>query len=216
MMSSSPRCLYAPSLRGPPLAINWGTDAPLIIDGTVLAPLSLWMSIAIPPAIAFRTDFLKSRIGRWDFDCPVHLEKIILFDACVGRRVAIAPKIGAFHRKHADNYWGQLMKDPKAFWSQWNLMLKFMENILQDATHDWRADLKHLFNEAAEMDRLDWLSVTDHWPIDSSPLCAEARGILLASWPAGGPGRSLYSKVRRIAREFLPPIMTTFIKKFVN
>jgi len=62
---------HFPLLYGPPFALDWLGGIPRILDGRLIAPLSLFISVGIPPVIAFRTETLRRVWGGLRGDCDL-------------------------------------------------------------------------------------------------------------------------------------------------
>src|SRR5262249_43952022 len=57
--TSDPDFMYKPWLYGPPVKMDWVTRDFTVFQGDFLTPISLFLSVAIPPVIVYRTSVLK-------------------------------------------------------------------------------------------------------------------------------------------------------------
>jgi len=121
--------LHYPRLVGPPLSMNWTSAVPAPISPATIAGLSLLMSVAIPPVVAFATATLKGSIPTLrDSDCPLLKERILLVQAA-GRVGGICdPVVSGFFRSHSQQAHVALMSEKGKYASDW----RYMANLIDD------------------------------------------------------------------------------------
>ena len=73
-----------PELYGPPIALNWMRSELRFIDGSIVAPLSFFVSFANPPAVAFRTNVIRKAVQYSVPECALLNERIVLTQPLTG------------------------------------------------------------------------------------------------------------------------------------
>lgn len=147
---------------------------------------------------------------RWKFDCPIHLERIILADACVGRKIAIQPKIGAFHRYHASKYYESLLR-PGAEARQWRLLLEFIGDLLKESRTDWQSEYRAFLKRAPLTYRTKCLNQSYAWPDQAHWLSSFVIKCLNDAIP--GKKSATNYLLRRVIRNVCPPVILKSVRR---
>ena len=166
-------------LYGPPIALDWFRSQPRTVRGDLVAPLSLAVSFAIPPVIAFRTAALKQCLSRFDADMPLFVERTILADVASLGEMVVDPFLAGVFRSHAKQGYRVIQnQDPDAMRQQWLTMAKQLDSIVPNQNGEWRGDLIELLRDATRGHKQGWIKESETWPTDI-PLCREMRAALL-------------------------------------
>jgi glycosyltransferase involved in cell wall biosynthesis len=176
-------CLATSWLYGPPLPLDWPSRTARSFRGDLIAPLSLCVSVAIPPVVAFRTDALRAAAARCDRSIPLFIERTLLADvACRGEAV-FDPFVAGEFRSHADQTYRVIQaENPDAFKEQWQQMARQLDALPLKRNWRWRQRLCQAVREITPQQRQQWKQDSQTWPEDIS-LCRDMRAALTAQPP---------------------------------
>ncbi len=181
----APNTQYASKswLYGPPVALDWAGAAPRLFGGDLIAPLSLFVSVAIPPVVAFRTDALRAAIARSDQSIPLFMERTILADVALQGEALFDPCVAGIFRSHPQQGF-RLMQadDPGAMHRQWLQMARQLDWLPFRRSWRWQERLQKAVTELSVQQRQEWEHQSRDWPTDIG-LCREMRTALLAKPP---------------------------------
>jgi hypothetical protein len=170
-------------LYGPPVRLDWTSMLPRSLPGSFVAPLSLCVSVAIPPVVAFRTAALSAAVSRCDQGIPLFMERGILADVAAQGEAIFDPCVAGVFRAHAQQGFRQMQADnPDAQTQQWLQMARQLEALPIRRDWRWRQQLLELVSESPEEHRRNWERESRTWPEDI-PLCREMRAALMAKAP---------------------------------
>jgi hypothetical protein len=174
------QCASQSWLYGPPVALDWASAAPRLFRSDLIVPLSLCVSVAIPPVVAYRTDALRAAIARCDHSIPLFLERTILADVALQGEAVFDPCVAGIFRTHP-NQGFRLMQaeDPGAMHKQWLQMARQLDWLPLRRTWRWQERLRQAVTELSVQQRLEWERQSRTWPTDLA-LCREMRTALLA------------------------------------
>ena len=206
--------LWFPFLYGPPVALDWSLGTRRYLDGKVIAPLSLFISFAIPPAIAFRRESLCRAMRLCDPACELYNERIILSAAAAEGKVAVEPYVAAIwlaHSQQACKLTGQV--DSRAFQSQWLRMANVICPFLESSGEAWKSQLHNALNEVAIPYRREWMQQARGWQ-GAPPIAYQAAEILKASLNESGVAPN--SALKEWARDLTPPFLWRFVRQYMR
>jgi len=125
--TAAPSFVYGDGLYSPPLTLDWGSEDVVEVPFSLMAPLSLCVSVAIPPVVAFRTNFLRA-ISSWflEKNTVLYAERLLLVAAAQSGRVVAAPHVAGMFRQHPGQFSATTMSDRAETEDQWN---KFTEHL---------------------------------------------------------------------------------------
>lgn len=131
--SPTPSFIYWDSLYSPPLNLHWGQSGSVSVPFSLMAPLSLLASVAIPPVIAFRTEFLRG-IVCWfiDTDCPLFAERLLLVAAAKSGCVVAAPHVAGVFRIHQHQMHVSMMNDAGRSLAEWTRFTEKIQSLNPD------------------------------------------------------------------------------------
>jgi glycosyltransferase involved in cell wall biosynthesis len=229
-----------PLLYGPPISLDWMRSELRTIDGSLVAPLSFFVSFVNPPSVAFRTSTLRKAVEFVDPECPLFNERIVVARAAAGARVAVDPWPGAIFFNHDGQDCRRLQKDPDVVINQWFLLTEDIGSLLAAAEGEtWKSLLKECLDEMALQDRLKWAryptvrcgvsaeELAALWQ-QAHPIAREARSMLLNSLPESERQEfvdaavrqkapqafSNRSRIKEAARLVMPPLAWNALRSF--
>ena len=181
-------------LYGPPLSLDWTNDRARVMQGDLMAPLSLCGSVAIPPVIAFRLASLKKCTPGWDHSIPLFAERTILCDVAAKGKVVFDPYVAGVFRSHEKQCYQQY--DSDASKQQWLSMARQLDTI--PTQYNRKQRLAELLEEI-DGRKNEWVKESQTWPTDI-PLCQEMREALIAE---PQPQNNILNMSRTIAENLM-------------
>jgi hypothetical protein len=182
-VAPQPNYLANSWLYGPPLALDWTTSTLRLIPGEMIAPLSLCVSVVIPPVCAFRLSALKSCMPRWNHEIPLLVERTIVAEVAALGEAVLDPYVAGVFRAHANQgYKTMQQENPNAMKEQWAQMAKELDALPIRDRSEWRRQLTALISELSLDHRNQWEIESRTWPTDL-PICREMRDMLVAKTP---------------------------------
>lgn len=179
-VAPSTQCASQSWLYGPPVALDWAGATPRLFRSDLIAPLSLCVSVAIPPVVAFRTDALRAAIARCDRSIPLFLERTILADVALRGEAIFDPCVAGIFRTHPKQGFRVMQaEDPGAMQQQWLQMARQLDWLPLRRNWRWRERLRQAVTELSVQQQQDWERESRTWPTDLA-LCREMRTALLA------------------------------------
>jgi len=185
-------------LYGPPFAVDWLRSVPRRIDGKLVAPLSLMMSVAIPPTIAFRTSILREYLGLMDGKSPLYTERSVLAAVASRGSIVVDPRVGGFFREHAEQSWRAMWKDRRNDMTQWEDMAWTVQRTMSSWDESWKDALRSELRKCPAVYRERWRQSAQSWPCDSW-LCTAVKEILEADLPPLSPTQHTPSASSKVA-----------------
>jgi Glycosyl transferase family 2 len=199
-------CLANGWLYGPPLALDWQGGKPRAIRGDLIAPLSLMVSVAIPPVVAFRTAALKSCLPRCNPAIPLFVERTLLADVASQGEIVLEPYVAGVFRSHAKQIFRVMQsEDAGAKQQQWLQMARQLDTIPLRRNGDWRRRLFEVLSEGSANHRRDWQLESRNWPTDIA-LCREVRRALIKPQSKTASSR-LFEAGKKVARAMFPSVL---------
>jgi Glycosyl transferase family 2 len=177
-------------LYGPPIPLGWMRGELRIVDGSVVAPMSFFVSFAIPPALAFRTAAIRTAVRHYDRDCDLFNERIIVARAADRMRVAIDPWPAAVFFGHEQQS-SRTFRSADEVIRQWLLLADHLGHHLEAAGSDsWKPLLAGFLEETPIVYRQNWIqqispdfTVSEETWGRAHPLAREVRSLILESLP---------------------------------
>jgi glycosyltransferase involved in cell wall biosynthesis len=222
----SPTTFYCPSLFGPPFPLEWFKgEAPRRFDGGVVIPLSLWLTVAIPPAIAFRTEALRKALPFLDLACPLFLERMFLAEVAAEGAVIADPWVAAMFLQHPQQNSKVIMREAFVHYkSQWLLLANYLARLVARRGIDWEPALRELLPSVAAEDRIRWVldNVGKEIRPADDPFYQRATTLLMDSLgeraavfapPPPPPPRTKTAVVKDWVRDLLPPLCTRVVSR---
>lgn len=122
---------WAP-LYAPPVPMDWVRMQPRALDSGTLTALSLFVSVAIPPVIAFRTSLLRRHAAAF-FDASVALyaERLLLVALGVKGRMLVAPHVAGVFRSHAGQASRLQLADKANAQTQWHAYAQLLDETVR-------------------------------------------------------------------------------------
>lgn len=141
----SPSFVFWDALYAPPVPMDWVRQIPRPIDAGIVAALSLFVSVAIPPVIAFRRKFLLSHVpAMTDERFPLYSERLLLVSAAAAGRVLVAPHVAGVFREHnAQLHKSQLDQRGDAQ-RQWEEFVRALDRLVDDRRVDLSCFVEYL------------------------------------------------------------------------
>jgi hypothetical protein len=210
--------LWWSPLYGPPMALDWSRGTRRVIDGKLIAAFSIFLSVAIPPAIAFRTDVLRRAIRQCRPELELFNERVLLTAAATEGAVAIEPYVAAIWFKHDDQACRVIPRsDALAMQNQWRCMAEHVGRHLESWGETWERPFRETLQEVAAEHRYQWIVQSRGWRDVPRP----ARRVmdLLRESLAGSREASLLdadSAMKNWARDVTPPILWRFVRRCVK
>lgn len=218
--AEDPSFLYWKGLYGPPWKLNWNSARPDLTCFHVLLPVSLFVSFAIPPVIAFETEALrKAKEYFVENDCPLFGERLILAAVASRVKAVVAPRISGVFRNHDGqshkcDFEGDVAR-------QWNAMVGHLDAMATQS--NWNCDVFR--------DYLATLpdSIISSWcgdvrvAMSSSQICSSVRRCLIEVAKNRGIHPSILvasdsqttrpKQLRRFMKMVVPPVLPFLCRK---
>jgi glycosyltransferase involved in cell wall biosynthesis len=214
----SPQSVHFSALWGAPFAMDWCRGTPRKVDGKLVAPLSLMMSVGIPPTIAFRRKVLLEKLNVLDDKNLLYNERLILAAVASEGSILADPRIGGFFRDHAAQSYKKDHEDWRVLYAQFERMVADLQEMMAPWGDDWQDALRSVLKECPLPYRERWRRDAQGWPCDFW-LCNKVKEILEADMPPlpadGRPARApsriaralgvapLWQKARRTGRKLI-------------
>jgi hypothetical protein len=184
LYSSNPRSHINPSLWGPPFALEWfKKTGSSIIPGSVVTPLSLFMTVGFCPTAAFERSSLLPALAYASKPYFLLTERTILAKAVCKGNIAVEPFIAGLFRRHSGQVSAVVKTDKDIELNHWILMTKDLAEIAEEIGPVWKSDFAGILPSIDIEHRTSWAIKSLSWPIET-PFCIEARSILFDSLPA--------------------------------
>lgn len=209
-----PNCLLGAWTYGPPCGGHWmRKDGLQKIPGTVVPPLSLFVTVGYAPTAAFERRALALAVEYLKSEYWLLMERVVLAKAVADGDVAIDPYIGGVYRLHPGQT-SVACHDQALLRSQWRLMAADLAEIAGGMAGSWKTDFEAILPEIAINHRLSWAVKTLDWPKENA-FCQEVKACLLASLPESLRSEvqgNAASKLKRVVRLLTPPIFWDGLK----
>jgi len=206
-MSPSVDSWHMPPLYGPSCRMDWMGGSPRVLDGKLMAPLSLFCAFALPPAMAFHTQTLRATLPLWEKDCDHFIECTPLVATAKSGTVVVDPWVAAVQQLHPGQY--HLTIDGTADLSrqeQWAQFARWTAKQMEGWDSGWEKALGDLLLEMPVEYRIPWLRRMEKCD-DLPATVIRVRDILRQSIGNSSDGKPT-SKVlsfKDFAREVTPP-----------
>jgi|GEM_PF-6289191 len=126
----SPSFIHWDSLYSPPVPLDWQNNTVTIADPVMICLLSLFVSVAIPPVISFRREFLNCHNDAYtNSNFPLFSERFGLAQCSISGKLIIAPHIAGLFRNHADQYHKTLQGCAKTSESEWVSFARSLDRL---------------------------------------------------------------------------------------
>jgi hypothetical protein len=219
--SPTTQCLHRSLLLGPPFRLDWTNGTCRLLHGSVIAPLSLFLSVAIPPTIAFRTEVLRRHQGYWtDLRIPLFVERTLLAAVGSDSNIVAAPHIAGVFRRHDSQFSEIELHRNGQYRPQWTVMASVLDGIAQESNRQCAEVLSDTVLGLPRDLLADWVRQSIDWPMDNK-LCSSVRQMLvglsasvMGDWPDGERQRNItkssaegYSPYKSVLRSLTPPLL---------
>ncbi len=183
LVSPSATCQHFPTLYGPPFPLDWmNLGKPARISGRLIAPLSLLISVAIMPVIAFRKDALLAHIDSSPQPTELFGERTLLSAVTAESSLIVEPYVGGFFRIHRDQHHQRLQRVDGEQSRQWNIMAKDLDRMTASWPQDWIPALTETLSGMPLERRCSWARESLRWP-DHLALCQIVSACLMNGLP---------------------------------
>lgn len=214
-----------PVVLGPPIAMDWMNPQVRVVAGSMVLPISFFLTFSMPPITAYRTEVLRRAIRDLDPEHILYNERILQSRAVAGRKIAVDPWTAGVFFKHPHQ--GSLLAgscDIPERSRQWVGMANELARMLAEhPSDDWRPQLD------------DWLRGLSAHGLESiyhniappeywsglSPLALEVCSRYLEHLPeplrqahqaAMNPSRTPKEILKGVGRQITPPIFWSLLK----
>ena len=219
-VSASVNCFSGAYVYAPPFSLEWTNPKAVPISAERILGFSLFVSITIPPAMAFQLGALKKSAHQFlDDGHLLFVERTILAHLATHAKVIADPVIGATIRDHDGQLWRSEAQKPNEWKKQWAssaLCLDQIANSLGDAM----TFPDDLFQETPSIILVAWYRDALVWD-DAIPLCGKVLAALKLEVEARqrrgdkmfgdvitiptSPAATM-SVVKKVLRSLLPPL----------
>jgi hypothetical protein len=211
-------------LYGPPIALEWMRGDLRIVDGSLVGPLSFFVSFANMPAIVFRTHVVRDAVRYFDPHCELFNERIVLSRAAARGMVAADPWPGAIFSAHEQQISKLLTASGDVTINQWLRSTVHLGALLEElGAARWRPLLAQCLEQVPVQDRVRWFcqispgfALPERFRAQAHPSAREVRSVLLESLPDSArrevsllamQSASHPSLLKQAARQLLPPLV---------
>ncbi len=223
----APDTFFHAFLTGPAIPLKWMQGGLTIIDGLLVAPVSLFYSFGNPPALAYRTTALRQAIATMRHRCVLYDERILLAATVVDGKVAVDPWPGAIFTDHFEQDYKRIFRtEPDAQTKQWFILADAVGDLLQGRGDSWRQPVQDLFRQTDLAHRLQWLRTycpdPNAWR-RANPIAAEVWALMLATLPEeerpaftqplAPPGASVRDRAKSLAKDLTPPVVWKALRR---
>lgn len=210
-----PNCVLGALIYGPPCGGHWmRKDGLQKIPGTVVPPLSLFVTVGFSPMAAFERRALSKALRYLKNEYWLLMERVVLAMAVADGDVVIDPYIGGVFRRHPEQASAAPKYDQAMLRAQWQLMAVDLAEIAGGMASSWKTDFEAILPEITMDHRLSWAVKTLDWPKENA-FCQEVKAYLLASLPESlrpELRRNEASKLKRVVRLLTPPVVWDGLK----
>lgn len=202
LMSEGMESHYKAKVYGPSFPADFLTGKSVqIVDGRLVTPFSLFMSVTFPPVAAFRTEslraVLRSRSGLTD----LFAERTWGAHAAASGLFAVDPFIGAIVRLHpGQSQFSMLHREEK----EWLIMAQDLDQLAARWNIDWLDGFADALSKTETVHRQAWLRMSESWPRDLA-LCRQVAQALKDSLP--GYTRRSERPLKALLRNLTPPVL---------
>jgi glycosyltransferase involved in cell wall biosynthesis len=119
-----------PFLYGPAYPLDWVSGGARQFPGSVITPLSLFLTMSMPPTTLFRTEQLRRHADAFlDPRTPLLNERTLLSRLASDRDVIAEPYIGGIFRQHMGQHSYLEQLNGQALPTQWRIMADTLDGI---------------------------------------------------------------------------------------
>jgi glycosyltransferase involved in cell wall biosynthesis len=225
--SYSHETFIMPKILGPPIAMNWMNPEVRVIDGSIVLPISFFLTFSMPPITAYRTELLREVAEHID---PAHIlynERILQSRVVAGRKIAVDPwTAGIFYKHEAQGSLLNGSTDLAERSRQWVDMVNEISILLEARPADeWRPQVDDWLKSVARHDIMTiyhHLAPPAYWS-RLRPLALEVCTEFLEYLPeavrrehkeALALGMSPRRIIKDFGRQLLPPLVWDFLMSF--
>jgi Glycosyl transferase family 2 len=179
------------TIHGPMIPADWMAGEPRVIEGLMAVPFCLFESIAISPAVAFRTSAIRRAARHVLEDCPLFNENLVTAAILSEGKAVIDPWVGAIQTLHSEQEHIRIGKDEDEILREILLFQRHLEHLMTTLPERWRGAFVQCLGEIPEEHRV---FVMESFPVpphkhreywSSAPaIVREVRDLVLAGLPA--------------------------------
>ena len=130
----SRNALSGHTLIGPPAALHWGSGGVRRIDAWSMLALSQFLSVAIPPVVAFRRTALLGTLDLLTEDKHVsYVERTLQCRVASGNNVVADSAVMGVFYNHANQYSNSVQSESNDLRNEWLTMAEYLDRMF-DAT----------------------------------------------------------------------------------
>lgn len=213
--SPSVEVLHWAPLYAPPVPMDWARMQPQKLGVGILAALSLFVSVGIPPVMAFRTSLLRSHgHAMFDTDFSLYAERLLLVTLGAHGSVLVAPHVAGVFRAHAGQDSKRQLAEKGDAQRQWYAYAAALDALVSRDRIDLSdypafiatipTELLHTWHETSRQRERPTKFESDVYRVISSELASRTAD---QKPQATSPGGGLTKRLRRVAKLFCPPIV---------
>lgn len=168
---------------GPPFTLDWfGHGQAITIPGSVITPLSLFVSVGFSPCAAFDSAALGSAIHYADKGYYLVIERMLLARTAARGQVVIDPFLGALFRSHPQQISQVITRDTGLLRIHWAAMLEDLSALAGEIGPRWKADFAGILPLIPVHERMRWQILSEEWPTGND-FSRSARALVRESLP---------------------------------
>lgn len=200
LMSEGMESHYKAKVYGPSFPADFLTGKGVqTIDGRLVTPFSLFMSVTFPPVAAFRTKPLRAVLRSRSRLTDLFSERTWGAHSAATGLFAVDPFIGAIVRVHpGQSQLSMLHREEK----EWLIMARDLDQLAADWKKDWLDGFAEALSKTETAHRQTWLRMSESWPRDLR-LCRQVVQALKDSLP--GYTRRSEPPLKMLLRNITPP-----------
>ncbi len=179
--SQSEQSLHKPDWFCPPTAADWlDQPRPMPLQSELLYPFSLFLTIGMSPAAAYRRTALQDCWTPWCEDGLLYNERTMLVELSTKGQILFDPWIGGVYISHGSQLsvvnWQHIARD-------WQVMVDRVGRLAEAGQVAWQPAFLEFLNQASPRLLADWCAQAAGWSAPTG-LAAEVRSLLLPWQPA--------------------------------
>ena len=176
-VSASVNCVSGAYVYAPPFSLDWTSPKTVPISAERILGFSLFVSITIPPAMAFQLGALKKSAHQFLDDGHIlFTERTILAHLATHAKVIADPVIGATIRDHDGQLWRSEAQKPNARKKQWASSALCLDRIA-NSLGDTMIIPEDIFRDIPSTILLAWYREALAWD-DAVALCGKVLAAL--------------------------------------
>lgn len=202
LMSEGMESHYKAQVFGPSFSADFLTGKGVqTVDGRLVTPFSLFMSVTFPPVAVFRTETLRALLRSRSEVTDLFGERTWGAHSAAIGLLAVDPFIGAIVRLHpGQSQFSMLHREEK----EWLIMAQDLDQLAASWNPDWLDGFAEALTKNETVHRQTWLRMSESWPRDLA-ICRKVTQALKDSLP--GYSRRSEPPLKVLLRNITPPLL---------